>query len=188
MLSLRRAVLRAVLAVARPRAFRVENAKAFERAASPYLIVCNHPALVDSLYLILASPRELTVCGAKPRYFDSFLKRRLMSFLRVMKVESRDQYLTDCLRLLDEGRCLLLYPEMGRNPRGMGAFETWAAELALAASAPVICCFIDGTHEGQRIAVTLYVDEPFTPTDVDAGGLTEELATRIRSLGPRPSA
>ncbi len=184
-MSVRRAVLRLALSVGGAGGFAVDDRGHPRRGSAPRIFVCNHAALIDTVYAILAISEDFTVCGAKPRFFSSFLRRRLMAFLRIIEVRSHEQFLRDCRRLLDEGRSLLIYPEMGRNPAGMGRFETWAAEVALDSGATIVPCYLHGTTDGQTGAVRMVIGEHFTAAPShDATSLTALLFERVRSLAP----
>lgn len=170
--SLLRRLLRAVLRpVFRLRGFTVEGQEHWPSPGDgPRIVVANHAAFMDSVYLILASPESLTICGAKPRLFRNGRLRAVMALANILKVEHHDQFLADCGRLLGAGHGLLIYPEMGRNADHMGPFKTWAAEVALAHRASVVPCYLYGTTEGHRGAVQLRVGRPL---NVDAHGSTD---------------
>ena len=61
-----------------------------------------------------------------------------MAVANILRVDDRESFLRDCGELLAGGDILLIYPEMGRNPGGVGELDTLAAEVALAARAPVL--------------------------------------------------
>ncbi len=116
----------------------------------PCILISNHAAFIDSVYFICALRRRFVVCGAKPKYFSSGIKRTLMGLANILKVESEEQFLADCGTLLDNNEILLIYPEMGRNKEAMGAFKDWAASVALASKCPVVPCYVYGTTEGEE--------------------------------------
>lgn len=124
------------------------------------IVVANHAAFIDTVYFILAMPVRFTVCGAHPRLFRNVRLRALMSLANILKVESREQFLDDCTTLLRSGEVLLIYPEMGRCPDGLGELRTWAAEVALAHGAEVQPCYLYGTTRGHRGPVQLRVGQP----------------------------
>jgi len=163
--------------------FRVEGAGRLPRARRKLIVACNHAAFVDSVYLILALRPRFTICGAKPRLFRSAGLRALMALANILKVESRELFLADCGALLAAGEMLLIYPEMGRNPDGLGDFRPWAAEVALAAAVPILPCYLYGTTRGHRGAPRLYVGEEIEPAG-DPGGLSGRLRRAIADLAP----
>lgn len=166
---------------------RVEGAERLPGVRRKLILACNHAAFVDSVALILAVRPRFTICGAKPRLFRNFGLRALMALANILKVESREQFLDDCGALLSAGEILLIYPEMGRNPEGLGDFEEWAAEVALASAAPILPCYLYGTTRGHRGAPRLYVGEEIEPAG-DPSSLTARLRRAIAELAPAQSA
>ncbi len=167
--------------------FRVEGGERLPDRRRPLILTCNHAAFIDSVYLILAVGPRFTICGAKPRLFRSAALRTAMALANILKVESRDQFLEDTGALLAAGETLLVYPEMGRFPDGLGEFKTWAAEAALAAGAPLLPCYLYGTTRGQSGPPRLYVGEELAP-EGDAGSLTRRLRRAILALAPAGTA
>jgi 1-acyl-sn-glycerol-3-phosphate acyltransferase len=165
--------------------FRVDGAARLPAGRRPLILVCNHAAWVDSVYLILALRPRFTICGAKPRYFATAPRRALMAILNILPVdpEGREAFLADCRDLLAAGEILLIYPEMGRNPAGLGEFRTWAAEVALASGAPLLPCYLHGTTRGHLGPPRLIVGELMEPAG-DAAELTRRLRRAVAALSP----
>jgi len=163
--------------------FRVIGGERLPRSRRPLILACNHAALIDTAFLILALGPRFTVCGAKPRYFQTAPRRLLMAVANILRVEGHATFLADCRRLLEDGEILLIYPEMGRNPERMGEFSTWAAEVALAGGAPLLPCYLFGTTHGQRGGVRLIVGREIPPAG-DAAALTSRLRQAIEGLAP----
>ena len=161
--------------------FRVEGPGRLPGRRRPLVVVANHAAFVDSVYLILALAPRFTVCGAKPRLFRNTGLRLLMAVANILRVESREQFLRDTGALLAAGETILVYPEMGRNPGGLGRFETWAAEAALASGAPLLPCYLYGTTRGHRGPPRLFVGEEIRPSG-DPEALTGRLRRAIGAL------
>ena len=183
-----RTLLKPVFAL---KGFRVEGAGRLPRRRRALILVANHAAFIDSVLMILAVRPRFTVCGAQPKYFSSAKKRALMSLANILRVDDGESFLRDCRRLLDDGEILLVYPEMGRYPEGLGPFRTWAAELALAARVPVLPCYIYGTTGGQEGPPRLRVGEEISPEAFPpageasrAEGLTDRLRSEILALAP----
>jgi len=167
--------------------FRVVGVEALPRRRRPLILACNHAAFIDSVYLILAVPAPFVICGAKPRLFRSPLLRLAMALANILRVDDREQYLADTGALLASGETLLIYPEMGRFPDGLGDFETWAAEVALAGRVPILPCYLYGTTRGHQGPPRLLVGEEMAP-EGDAEGLTRRLRQAIENLAPAPAA
>ena len=166
--------------------FRVENAGALPRRRRPLILACNHAAFVDSVYLILAVPARFVICGAKPRLFRTPLLRFAMALANILRVDGRERFLADTGALLRAGETLLIYPEMGRFPDGLGELRTWAAEVALANRVPILPCYLFGTTRGHSGAPRLIVGEELAP-EGDAAGLTGRLRRAILALAPAPA-
>ncbi|MFY9825135.1 MAG: lysophospholipid acyltransferase family protein [Thermoanaerobaculia bacterium] len=172
--------------------FRIEGAARLPAHRRPMILVCNHAAWADSVYLILALRPRFTICGAKPPYFATAPRRALMAIANILPVDPADPvdgheiFLADCRTLLAAGEILLIYPEMGRNPAGLGEFRTWAAEAALANRAPLLPCYLHGTTRGHSGPPRLIVGEPMEPAGT-AGELTRRLYHAVAALAPVPA-
>ncbi len=164
----------------------VEGQERLPKSRRPLVVACNHPALIDTFYLTLAIRPRFVVCGAKPSYFRNRRLRALTALANVLEVRDHDTYLEDCAQLLRAGEVLLIYPEMGRRPEGLGRFETWAAEVALDNQVPVLPCFLHGTGVGQRGPVKLVVGQELR-LDGDPAAATAELRSAIAGLDPTVS-
>ena len=161
--------------------FRVTGRSHLPRRRSAAVVICNHAAFVDSIYLIIAIRPRFAICGARPKYFVKRATRFLLRTANILKVENEDQFKEDCLSLLRAGEIILIYPEMGRNPGGMGRFRVWAAEIALEADVPVIPCYLYGTTDGQTPPKRLIVGEPIRPSG-DKRTLTRHFRETLESL------
>jgi len=143
----------------------------------PCIIISNHAAFSDSIYYICAVKPRFTICGAKSKYFKSRILRFLFSIANIIQVVDKNQFLEDCGKLLESGEIILIYPEMGRNPDGMGEFKTWAADVALSYQVPVIPCYIYGTTKNQKGAKKVI----FGPS-IDPDGTSAELTRYFREI------
>ncbi len=164
--------------------FRVAGGERLPRRRRALIVACNHASFVDSVYLILALAPRFTICGAKPRLFRSRPLRLLMALANILRVEDHEQYLADCRQLLAAGEILLIYPEMGRFPEGLGELSTWAAEVALASGAPLLPCYLHGTTRGHEGPPRLLVGEEMPPRG-GARELTLRLRRAIAALAPQ---
>ncbi len=177
-----RAALRRVLSpLAKARGFRVHGAAHLPTGPERLIIACNHASFADTAYLAIALRTPFVVCGAKPRLFRTPAQRALMRLVNVLRVDDHDQYLSDVTSLLWRGHLVVAYPEMGRNADGMGRFETWVAEVALATSTPVLPVYLHGTTRGHEPPVRLHVGERLTPTG-DATAFTARIRDAIEAL------
>lgn len=161
----------------------IHNSHVWEELSPPYVLLANHAAFLDSIYLIRATPHTFTICGARPKYFSRWYWRTLMWLLQIIKVEHRPTYLDDCQRLLQQGTPILIYPEMQRNKESMGPFKTWAAEVALRQPVTLIPAYIYGTTKGQRGPIQVIFGEPFQANpNQDPESLTQDFRQRIQHL------
>ncbi len=165
------------------RGFRIAGREHLPRKKEPLMIVSNHAAFVDSVYFICSVRPRIVICGAKPKYFQSFFTRHLFRIANILMVESEGQFVQDCIELLGRGEILLVYPEMGRNPLGMGEFRTWAAKVILSRPVPVLPCYLYGTTEGHQGPKRLIVGTSFIP-EGDPEAITGKLRQKILSLNP----
>lgn len=163
--------------------FRVQGGHRLPRQRRPLILVCNHAAFIDSIYIILALTPRFTICGAKPRLFRTPTRRALMALANILRVEDHGPFLDDCQALLKSGEILLIYPEMGRFADGLGPFKTWAADVALASGAPLLPCYLYGTTRGHQGPPRLMIGEELPPTG-DATTLTAQLRQAIVDLAP----
>ncbi len=67
--------------------FRIEGKEKLPQKRSPLIIICNHAALVDTVYLIAAIKPRITICGAKNRFFSNSLLSLLMRIANIIKAE-----------------------------------------------------------------------------------------------------
>lgn len=184
--ALRRLLKVVLRPVAWLRGWRIEGRDRLPPRRRPLILVANHAAFVDSVVFILALGPRFTVCGAKPRLFRNAKLRTLMALANILRVEDHGSYLRDCARLLRDGEILLIYPEMGRFPEGLGEFRTWAAEVALASGAPLLPCYVYGTTRHQAGPPRLIVGQEMEPAG-DVEGLTTEIRRAILALAPAGS-
>jgi len=164
------------------RGFRVEGAERLPRQRRRLIVVANHAAWIDSLYFLAAVRPRFIVCGAKPRYFATAWRRALMATLNILPVRDHQTFVADCVALLAANEITLIYPEMGRNPEGIGEFLTWAADVALASNAAILPCYIHGTTRGHAGPPRLIVGHEIEPGG-DAAMLTGRLFDSVTSLG-----
>lgn len=161
--------------------YRVVGKKNLPKKRKACIIICNHAAFADSVYIICSLKPRFTICGARPKYFERFLKRNTLRTANIMQVVDHDQYVADCGKLLQAGEIILIYPEMGRFPAGLSEFKTWAAEVAIHNRVPVIPCYIYGTSTGHDGRPKLIVGEAITPAG-DPESLTQVFFNEIANL------
>ncbi len=115
-------------------------------ASGPVLLVSNHASLLDPPFVGGAAPRELYFL-AKEELFRVPLLGRLIRGVNARPVRrdgSDSRALKMALRLLGEGRALLVFPE---GTRGVGLREgkPGVGMLAVVSGAPVVPVYVSGT-------------------------------------------
>ncbi|MHC4393140.1 MAG: lysophospholipid acyltransferase family protein [Planctomycetota bacterium] len=106
--------------------------KARLRTGQPYLVVANHPSLIDVVALIAAMPQA--DCVVKASLFDHFFWKGLIRGAGYIPNEGAEQVLTACAERLAAGRSVLLFPEGTRSPEGaLHPFQRGVARIALRA-------------------------------------------------------
>ena len=98
-----------------------------------------------------------------------------MRLINVLPVEGKEKFLKDCRSLLRAGETLLIYPEMGRFPDGLGPFQTWAAHVAIENQVTLRTCYLYGTTKGHHGHPKLVVGPELEPR-----GNPETLTDRLR--------
>jgi 1-acyl-sn-glycerol-3-phosphate acyltransferase len=174
--SLVRALLRPIVAGALKVWPGMRVTGALPEPPAPLVLACNHASHVDVVYVIAAIRRPLTICGAHPRLFRTLPSRTAMRLANVMRVDGHQQFIADCASLIERGCTLLTFPEMRRNPAGMGAFETWAAEVAMGNRVALIPSYLHGTTCGDQGALHLAIGAP-----LDTSGTPAAVTERCRA-------
>jgi 1-acyl-sn-glycerol-3-phosphate acyltransferase len=123
----------------------------------PAIVVCNHVSFVDSVFLPLVLPRQMSFL-AKSDYFTGkgvkgFITRTFMTAAGQLPIDrtggkASEASLNTGLRVISEGRLLGIYPEGTRSPDGrMYRGRTGVARMVLEAQVPVIPAAVIGTRE-----------------------------------------
>jgi 1-acyl-sn-glycerol-3-phosphate acyltransferase len=169
---------------------RVEGAEKLDPKGS-YVFVANHGSYLDIPALLTALPHQFRFFAKKGLYKIPFLGTHLdrAGHLPVDRTNARNSLksMTEGARIVRErNMSVLLFPEGGRNPKGLRAFKEGAAYIAIKAGVPVVPIGIVGMRDllpqgsihvrSGRVAVR--VGEPI-PTE----GMTikdrEELTARL---------
>lgn len=170
----------------------------------PIIVISNHACLWDPLFLAKALPRPVTPMMTSifyDRWYIKPLVKYVFGTIRVPDARARRNApeIQDAIRALDEGKCLMIFPESFLRRReevplrrfGRGIWEI----LKERPETPVVCCWIEGAwgsysshwngppgknkpKEGVH-AISIGMSEPIViPKDV----LGHHLKTRIHLM------
>lgn len=134
-------------------------------ATGPAIVVCNHVSFVDSVFLPLVLPRQMSFL-AKSDYFTGkglkgFITRTFMTAAGQLPIDrtggkASEASLNTGLRVISEGRLLGIYPEGTRSPDGrMYRGRTGVARMVLEAQVPVIPAAVVGTRDVMPLGAKL---------------------------------
>ena len=132
----------------------VDDRKKF-RELSSKVIVANHPSLLDVVMLLSLIPNADCIVNA-------YLKRNVLMgvVLQLYILGSRelDDILDSCTESLNQGNCLIIFPEGTRTPReGRNVLKKGAARIALTSGCGIIPIHIGGTDKfglGKKDPIT----------------------------------
>lgn len=146
------------------------------RRKGPYVVIANHPTLIDAVLLLACMPQA--DCVAKKAAWNNIFLRWTVRGAGYIPNDEGETLINACATRLQEGRCLLLFPEGTRSPMGrLGRFRRGAARVALKSGCDVvpvvITCDPPTLVKGQkwhqvpdrRICITLTVEEPIVSKD-----------------------
>ncbi len=107
----------------------VRNADVLERSR-PCLVVANHPTLFDTIVLTSLMPQADAIVNVA-RSRNPFL-RRLVATAGYIPNDNGLRAINECVRRLQSGRSVIVFPEGTRSPEGgLGEFRPGAALIAL---------------------------------------------------------
>ncbi|HYZ15315.1 MAG TPA: lysophospholipid acyltransferase family protein [Candidatus Acidoferrum sp.] len=155
------------------------------------LIASNHVSNFDPPILGISVPRHLMYM-AKKELFAMPVLGPLITRLNAFSVDRQaggTAALRASLRMLKEGRCVLIFPEGGRNVTGDVREKGGIAFLAAASGVPVVPVAIVGTRRLRPFSrVTVVFGDPIRIVrnrEADGGDLEKgaaEIMQRIRAL------
>lgn len=144
------------------------------------LLAPNHVSYADPVLVSIPVHRRIHYM-AWAALFQGRLFGRLIRWLGAFPVRTEEmdrRAPREALRLLREGRAVLIFPEGGRSKDGrLQPFRPGAFRLALAAGAPVVPVTIDGAFEAWPMTrrfprpgrVTITYHRPLGAADLPAG-------------------
>lgn len=194
--------------VARPVANRLWHfhLEGFERLpeSGPAILAPNHVSFLDSAFLMLQVPRNISFVG-KAEYMDSWKTKYLFPAMGMIPIDrsggERSQAALDTAeRVLQRGELFGIFPEGTRSRDGyLYRGRTGAARLALKVGCPIYPVGVVGTREIQppdakfpkfRRDCTIRIGRPINVARYAARGeehlvlrqITDELMFEIREL------
>ena len=194
--------------VARPVANRLWHfhLEGFERLpeSGPAILAPNHVSFLDSAFLMLQVPRNISFVG-KAEYMDSWKTKYLFPAMGMIPIDrsggERSQAALDTAeRVLQRGELFGIFPEGTRSRDGyLYRGRTGAARLALKVGCPIYPVGVVGTREIQppdakfpkfRRDCTIRIGRPINVARYAARGeehlvlrqITDELMYEIREL------
>jgi 1-acyl-sn-glycerol-3-phosphate acyltransferase len=143
----------------------------------PAILCANHVSFLDSAFLIIQAPRNISFVG-KSEYLDSWKTRRLFPALGMIPIDreggEKAQVALDAAEnVLQRGELFGIFPEGTRSRDGMlYKGKTGAARLAIKLDCPIFPVGIVGTREiqppdaklprvGGRVSIT--IGKPISP-------------------------
>jgi 1-acyl-sn-glycerol-3-phosphate acyltransferase len=148
----------------------VNDRKAYQRLSSK-IVVSNHPSILDTVVLLSLIPNA--VCIASGYLMNKYnIVRGVIRRLYIPNTLDFDKLFEACMQDLNQGNCLIIFPEGTRTPRGADKLKLrkGAARLSILSGCSIIPVHIGGTDKWG-----LGKHDPWT-----AYNHTEEYIYRIR--------
>jgi 1-acyl-sn-glycerol-3-phosphate acyltransferase len=156
---------------------------------APYILIGNHISMLDPVIIGYGcKPKQVRYLGKAELTQNPFLR----FFFNRIRMISVSRYNTDmkalraCLKVLNNGHVLGIFPEGTRHKQGtMEDIEGGVAMIALQSNVPILPAHIQGKVKPfHRIHCTY--GEPFTVSDIKSKGINketaEEVLERIRNI------
>jgi 1-acyl-sn-glycerol-3-phosphate acyltransferase len=170
--------------------FKAEGVENVPRSG-PLIVACNHISYLDPVALGVGLPRMVTYLAKK----ELFAIPLLGPIIRGCGAYPLDREaggiaaVRTALRVLEDGRCIGIFPEGTRNLRGTAAQKGGAAFLAALSGAPVVPAAVVGTKDAKRFAqIRVAYGKPLViarnrkADEDDLEKWTAEIMRRIRGL------
>ncbi len=159
------------------------------RARGPLLLVANHPTLLDMVVMESLMP-QLDGIVSSSWAENPFLRRTVIA-AGYVRNDDGASVVRACLRLLQAGRSVIVFPEGTRSPPGgLRDFQAGAAFVALRSGTPLVPVFLSCEPStltkgrswydvpAERLHITVRVGEPVTPDPMRYRGVTLPEAAR----------
>jgi len=165
------------------------------------IFVANHHSHLDTSLLLTSIPhawrRRLTVAAASELFFQNRTRATISALaigaFPLDRTKTGRSAADQAADIIDEGNCLLIFPEGGRSPDGWGQpFKGGAAYLALRCNVPVVPVYLAGTgrvwRKGQSLPTpartTVIFGDPIWAVEGDkTRRLNARIEAAVASLG-----
>jgi 1-acyl-sn-glycerol-3-phosphate acyltransferase len=137
-------ILVVVMTGTRALKFDIEDPGAWRRLSSK-IIVANHPSLLDVVMLISLIPNADCIVRAK---LSRHIVRGIVRQLYIPNSLPFEDLSRCCIKSLNEGNCIIIFPEGTRTPRsGPIKMKKGAARLSLLSGCGIIPVYIGGNDK-----------------------------------------
>jgi 1-acyl-sn-glycerol-3-phosphate acyltransferase len=123
----------------------VDNRKAYHHLSSK-ILVANHPSLLDVVILISLIPNAVCIVNGQLMHH---IVRGVIRRLYILNYLDFDELSKACVQSLNQGYCLIIFPEGTRTPRGAKTLKLkkGAARLSLLSDCGIVPVHIGGTDK-----------------------------------------
>lgn len=153
------------------------------------LVIANHPSLLDIVFLVSFIPNA--TCIVKPALIRNPFMRIPIRAARYIYADEPENVLQECAGEMAAGASLVIFPEGTRSTPGQPRrFQRGAANIALAANAPILPVYIDCRPSmltkgdpwyripERRVRFRFFVGEEIEPAGYREGGKPRSLGSR----------
>lgn len=158
----------------------------------PYIVACNHRSFVDPVALIISFFRKrLHILVAKEVYGEKGthrIRKRLLKDIGTIKIDRGNldiEAMNKCCKVLEEGRCLALFPEGHLVKEGdLEKLQDGAAMLSCRNGVPILPLYLCSSKHFLS-KKHFYVGNPLFPSGkgmVDIKKMSSTLYEAIKSL------
>ena len=115
------------------------------RGLTSKIIVANHPSLLDVVMIISLVPNADCIVNA---YLKHNILTMVVRQLYILGSRELDDILRSCADSLNQGNCLIIFPEGTRTPRkGRNVLKKGAARISLSSGFNILPIHIGGTDK-----------------------------------------
>jgi 1-acyl-sn-glycerol-3-phosphate acyltransferase len=122
----------------------VKDRESFKQVSSK-IIVANHPSILDVVVLLSLIPNA--DCVVNP-HLNHTIVSGVIHQLYILSSLDYDELMKACVESLEQGNCLIIFPEGTRTPRtGKAVVKKGAARVALISDCNIVPVHIGGTDK-----------------------------------------